>query len=353
VLHPGRAGRGPGPDFRDAIIAPPAGRLLRGDVELHVRASDFRAHGHERDPRYNRVVLHVVFEDDTTGETRLAGGRSAPVVALAPWLRRRTEELAGWLSSPRLWREPCHDALARLGPEQVLRTLAALGDGRFAERAAALAAALRTHGAAEALYRALLSALGYGGDRLLLGRVAERLPWHALAEVITVAPPDRRAAAAETALVAALGSAPQAGGRPANRPERRLAGLARLAVRHRRLVEQPSLLDTEAPPGDLVAAWCAGALIGRSRAIELLTNGVLPWAAACAEARADPALAGRVRACYARLPRPGRYGALAFLEENLKDGGRALPLDARAQQGLLALYKTECTQGGCGRCAFS
>ena len=80
---------------------------------------------------------------------------------------------------------------------------------------------------------------------------------------------------------------------------------------------------------------------------------MLPWAAACAEASADAPFAERVRACFARLPRPGRYGALAFLEANLREGSGAQPLDARSQQGLLALYKTECTQGGCGRCVFS
>ncbi len=40
VVYRGRAVGGPGPDFRDAIIEAPWG-ILRGDVELHVRASDF------------------------------------------------------------------------------------------------------------------------------------------------------------------------------------------------------------------------------------------------------------------------------------------------------------------------
>ena len=35
VLRPGRRGRGPGPDYRDALIAAPSGRLPRGDVALH------------------------------------------------------------------------------------------------------------------------------------------------------------------------------------------------------------------------------------------------------------------------------------------------------------------------------
>jgi hypothetical protein len=359
VLHPGRAGRGAGPDFRDAIIASPSGPVWRGDVELHVRASDFRAHGHERDPAYGRVVLHVVFDDDSGEDTPLANGRRAPVVALAPWVRKRADELAGWLSSPRLWREPCFDALARLGREEVLRALAALGGRRFEERTAALAGAIRRHGPAGALYRALLAGLGYGGDRLLLDSLADLLPWREIAPLIEGAPLDRRVAAAEAALLASVsvtgGRAPHtpSPGRPANHPERRLTGLARLVVRHRSLFEDATLLEAETPPRELIAAWSAGALIGRSRAIELLVNAVLPWAAACAQARGDAAAADRARACFARLPRPGRYGALAFLEANLREGDSALPIDARAQQGLLALYKTECTQGGCGRCVLS
>src|ERR1700686_3304553 len=92
VIFRGRAGAGPGPDFRGAIIAGPGG-LLCGDVELHVRTSDFRRHGHSQDPAYSGVVLHVVFFHDEAGETALPGGGTAPVVALGGpraerWLER-------------------------------------------------------------------------------------------------------------------------------------------------------------------------------------------------------------------------------------------------------------------------
>ncbi len=55
------AGGGAGPDFRDAVVATPRGPR-RGDVELHVRASDFRRHGHHENPAYAGVVLHAVFD---------------------------------------------------------------------------------------------------------------------------------------------------------------------------------------------------------------------------------------------------------------------------------------------------
>jgi hypothetical protein len=225
--------------------------------------------------------------------------------------------------------------------------------GRFEERVPALSGALRECGAAGALYRALLGGLGYGGDRSLYEGIAVRLPFAALAARMDAAAPERRVAAALAALLAAAGPLAGHRGRPANRPEPRLEGLARLVARHRPLFSDPAPFDAGLNTADLIAAWSAPPQIGRSRAIELLVNAVLPWAAACALARDDTQAAAGVRACYARLPRPARYGALAFLETNLTDAEGALPLDARAQQGLLALYKTECTQGGCGRCGLS
>lgn len=60
VLHPGTASEEGGPDFQRAVIATETGELLKGDVELHVHSRDWQAHGHDRDTRYDSVVLHVV-----------------------------------------------------------------------------------------------------------------------------------------------------------------------------------------------------------------------------------------------------------------------------------------------------
>jgi hypothetical protein len=402
VVHPGFPGRGAGPDFRDAIVAPASGALLRGDVELHVRASDFAVHGHGGDARYNNVVLHVVFEDDRREDTLLASGRRALVVALGDWVRRRAEELAAWLAGPGLWREPCHDALARLGEGGVLDLLADLGEARFGERQQALAGEIARLGAGETLYRALLDGLSYGGLRGAFAGLAEALPWRELAVRVEVAPERERTPVAEALLLGAAGLLPEDGprdpheeilsthwpaaglaagpllppaaaARPANHPARRLAGLAQLAARHWHAVGDPARLLDAPDTAALTAAWTVpardywrrflapgrpaakppGALVGRGRAIELLTNAVLPWAAAAGNARGSPETAARARDLYATLPRPARYGVLSFLENNLRAAGRPLPLDARRQQGLLALHKAECSRGGCGRCALS
>ena len=61
-----------GPDFLNAKIMR-NGRIMRGDIELHRKSSDFIRHGHLEDAAYNDVILHVVSEDD------LAGDPSAPL----------------------------------------------------------------------------------------------------------------------------------------------------------------------------------------------------------------------------------------------------------------------------------
>jgi len=52
-----------GPDFFNAKITI-GSQLWAGNVEIHINASDWFAHHHEKDVNYNTVILHVVWEDD-------------------------------------------------------------------------------------------------------------------------------------------------------------------------------------------------------------------------------------------------------------------------------------------------
>lgn len=63
VLHPGAFNLHQGPDFQQARIRID-GLLWVGNVELHVRSSDWFAHAHHKDSLYRNVMLHVVWEDD-------------------------------------------------------------------------------------------------------------------------------------------------------------------------------------------------------------------------------------------------------------------------------------------------
>ncbi|PWL37425.1 DUF2851 domain-containing protein [Flagellimonas aquimarina] len=52
-----------GPDFFNAIVEI-NGQTWAGNVEMHLKSSDWYAHHHEKDPKYDNVILHVVWEDD-------------------------------------------------------------------------------------------------------------------------------------------------------------------------------------------------------------------------------------------------------------------------------------------------
>ncbi len=53
-----------GPDFFNAQIVIGTQKWA-GNVEIHCRSSDWYLHGHETNPNYDNVILHVVWEHDT------------------------------------------------------------------------------------------------------------------------------------------------------------------------------------------------------------------------------------------------------------------------------------------------
>jgi hypothetical protein len=63
ILHPGEYNANAGPDFTNARLR--IGDLIwAGNVEMHLKASDWMAHNHQSDKAYENVILHVVSEED-------------------------------------------------------------------------------------------------------------------------------------------------------------------------------------------------------------------------------------------------------------------------------------------------
>ncbi|MBV9120142.1 MAG: DUF2851 family protein, partial [Chloroflexi bacterium] len=180
VVYQGRCTGGPGPDFRDAILALPDGTLLRGDVEIHLEARGWEQHGHHKDPAYDGVLLHVVLEGG--GGTRNSRGELVLTLALAGRLgtQRVRRSVVDAVEPPQLSYvlAPCRRALPRLGPTGAAALLQQQARQRFNSKQAVFEGDLSTADAEQVLYSGLLEALGYHRNRA---------PFRQLAELATLA----------------------------------------------------------------------------------------------------------------------------------------------------------------------
>jgi len=63
ILNPGEHNLNSGPDFFNAKLII-GGQTWAGNIEIHLRSSDWYIHHHEEDTSYDNVILHVVWQHD-------------------------------------------------------------------------------------------------------------------------------------------------------------------------------------------------------------------------------------------------------------------------------------------------
>lgn len=178
ILNPGRWNSRGGPDFRDARLEI-AGERLFGDIELHLRAQDWKAHGHSGDRNYDRVILHVVLFPPSQLTTEAAGGRLLPVLALLPLLYRSLEEYAEDDAVERLADHPlakAQEALLRLDPVEQRRQLDQCAGERWSRKVEFASRRLQRFGWDEACHQTALEVLGYRFNRGPMLALAGQFP---------------------------------------------------------------------------------------------------------------------------------------------------------------------------------
>ena len=83
ILNQGFPHQDAGPDFKQAIIKID-GVTWAGNVEIHIRSSDWYKHQHQNDAKYHSVILHVVYEHDQ--EVFIEPNVPLPTLELQPLL---------------------------------------------------------------------------------------------------------------------------------------------------------------------------------------------------------------------------------------------------------------------------
>ena len=255
VLYPGRPGVTAGPDFRDALLLVEGQGLVHGDVEVHLRQRDWRAHRHQHDPNYNGVALHVALEPDAAPAVTHSGV-APPVVGLRSLLDIAGDESADGEAAQRLWRMLSQYGYQRPNSaDQMAALLNRAGDERFLSRSILVRNSLETESPDQILWEAILRALGYRHNQHAMVELAGAVPIGKLTHAVRDIPAGERIEALRGWLMIWAGLNAGAGRpvwwppsglgapldknqwrlfrvRPANHPARRLAGAAALVDRY-------------------------------------------------------------------------------------------------------------------------
>jgi hypothetical protein len=399
VVYRGVWTHGLGPDFAGAYLDL-GGQLRRGDVEIHVRTSDWLAHGHHLDPNYDDVILHVVLDDDLSEPPRRHNGGTIATLALAKALPGPIDAFPGDGRLQPLGAigfEHCAPRTAAAQPQAIARVWEEAGDRRLHGKVEALLGRLALEPPAQTLYAALLDALGYSRNREGMAALAARLPYdHLDAHLAGLSPSARRARAAglllgvagflplsprEAELAAlspagagqierewlARGSAwhdarlPAAAWqtarvRPAAHPLRRLLALATLLARlERGLIEDLTGLMVDDGSYASLVRWLTdeNPYLGAAHAHEVIVNVFVPFALAYGDAAGAERLIEAATTVWSNLP-PGQGNAEIRRTARQICGSSRVPVrSARAEQGLLHLRRTGCAQMRCFECPIA
>jgi hypothetical protein len=336
VAHTGGLHTGDGPDFRDARIRLD-GLSMAGEIELHVRCREWRAHGHHSDPAYNRVILHVVLHPDGAGPVPRQDGTWCPTLVLHPHMEAEILAL-GSLRTHR-GRLACHGQAARVPADIIDRQFREAEHRYFDRKQADL---IRWHDPAHPMEDAWRRMTGKG----LLDALGIRHNRHAMLDLFDRAA-DRTAAwstqdEADLVMQAlAFRTDPPirwdwSGARPENQPERRVRQAARLLWRLR------TADATSAGFGPLTH----GLGLGAERRDILYRNVWLPALAWRAHWSGDPdLLAETLRDWHSR-----DRAVPAAVSDPFIDAGFPAGIAARSA-GAAWQLRERCRASACDRCA--
>jgi hypothetical protein len=287
VLHPGRWNRLGGPDFRQARLRL-GEREVTGDVELHLQAGDWEAHGHDVDPAYAGVVLHaVLFPPAQPRICRRSDGVVLPQLILLPLLRRGLEEYAEEQAVENLAQRPTMpglEDLVALPWEEREGRLRLQAERRWRLKVHHASRRISRLGWNDACHQTALEILGFRFNREPMLRIAGRWPLEAWTPGFRV----------DDVWAEESGHWVVQGVRPSNRPRDRLRQYATW-VTHR--PDWPARLEAlgpafvATPPGSAraspvpscrreLAAATGAAAVGGSRLDNLIADGFLPLLAA-------------------------------------------------------------------------
>jgi len=353
---------------------------------------------------------------DTEMAANLQSGGNVPTLVLHKYIKSPISQWADGEYPLATSGMPCFRVAERLTTEITTEFLDSAGEARFLAKAARFQSDLAQMGASQCLYQGIMGALGYSKNKLPMLKLARRLPLQILESMTQGRISDEECLARQQALLLgtagllpsqcpdwhqgnddkwvdkleglwASSHRPEAMSRndwhlfkvrPNNSPVRRIVAMSYLILRYRGkgILKGIIKMVNEVPvnrghhkseKGLVVTAngyWAShfdfgsgnrirsSTLLGSWRAADIIVNVLLPFTLAWSRLNSQPELEKKVFALYRCYPRL----AVNTVERHMSNQlGLSCYLvnSAQRQQGLIHIYNTLCTQGGCSACRLS
>lgn len=193
VLTPGWESPGGGPDFKHAEIILEGKGLVKGNVEVHVFASDWARHQHHKQETYNTVCLHVAMWNDR-GETHIKNlkGQMIPQITISRYLDAEiddvvnTIDMEAYLKGKKVNPGHCKTEMENQHADVhwLGRFLDYAGDERVMLKAGKYERWLEKQPFEQTLYEAIMESLGYKNNKEPFLTLASRVPLKDIRQVI-------------------------------------------------------------------------------------------------------------------------------------------------------------------------
>jgi hypothetical protein len=165
VIYPGNLNTDRGADFKDAFLRI-GNEEFHGDVEIHVKKGDWLQHKHQVDPEYNKVILHLIWENDNS-QIFTQAEREIPTVLLSEFFLPNPEIEANLAYN-------CH-FFSGLDKLQLNYLLFSYGRKRLREKADHIRQASYLEPYEDTIYRVIAESLGSPNNKLGMKLLAERI----------------------------------------------------------------------------------------------------------------------------------------------------------------------------------
>lgn len=167
VISRGTWNHDAGPDFLNAKIEID-GRIITGHVEIHSRTSYWAAHGHQKDPFYEQVVLHVVAVNDLS-PANAPKLPMIPLFVLPGDFEKTNREKPGEKDGL------CADLFKRMSDTAIHKFVSDAGLERMRMKSQDILTKMIANGTKEALMIRLFEQIGIPGNRAQFKQLAQRL----------------------------------------------------------------------------------------------------------------------------------------------------------------------------------